>query len=174
MSKEGKAAFLDMIKDGELGFAAFHCGSDTFHSPKHTKGDLNFLRTTGGLDPYIQMLGGEFVIHGSSEIQASRHRHQVPRPLSADVEIPAEEWYSLKNFVPDLHVILVQDTAGMEGAMYQRKPYPETWAAHARQRPGLLQQPRPALGTSARAGFPGAADRRPELGHRPGRGGCDA
>ncbi len=39
-----------------------------------------------------------------------------------------EEWYALKNFAPDLHVILVMDTKDMKGDMYQRPPYPETWA----------------------------------------------
>ena len=39
-----------------------------------------------------------------------------------------EEWYSLKNFAPDMHVILVQETKGMRNADYQRPPYPATWA----------------------------------------------
>src|SRR4029434_5543325 len=38
-----------------------------------------------------------------------------------------EEWYSLKDFPDDLHVLLVQETASMEGAMYQRPAYPATW-----------------------------------------------
>jgi uncharacterized protein len=39
-----------------------------------------------------------------------------------------EEWYALKNFSPDLHVILVQETDGMDGKMYQRPAFPATWA----------------------------------------------
>jgi type 1 glutamine amidotransferase len=39
-----------------------------------------------------------------------------------------EEWYALKNFAPDLHVILVIDPTGMQGTEYQRPPYPVTWA----------------------------------------------
>ena len=39
-----------------------------------------------------------------------------------------EEWYSLKDFAPDLHVLLVQETKGMKGDEYQRPPYPSTWA----------------------------------------------
>jgi type 1 glutamine amidotransferase len=39
-----------------------------------------------------------------------------------------EEWYTLKNFQPDLHVLLVQETAGMTGEDYQRPNYPATWA----------------------------------------------
>ena len=34
----------------------------------------------------------------------------------------------LKNFAPDLHVLLVQDTTGMKGAPYDRPAYLETWA----------------------------------------------
>jgi uncharacterized protein len=39
-----------------------------------------------------------------------------------------EEWYAMKNFAQDLHVILVQETAGMKGDCYQRPPFPSTWA----------------------------------------------
>jgi type 1 glutamine amidotransferase len=39
-----------------------------------------------------------------------------------------EEWYSLKDFAPDLHVILAQDTTGMTGNDYNRPNYPATWA----------------------------------------------
>jgi type 1 glutamine amidotransferase len=39
-----------------------------------------------------------------------------------------EEWYSLKDFMPDLHVILTLDTQAMKGECYQRAPYPVTWA----------------------------------------------
>jgi type 1 glutamine amidotransferase len=39
-----------------------------------------------------------------------------------------EEWYALKNFAPDLHVILVQETEAMKGDMYRRPSYPATWA----------------------------------------------
>ena len=41
---------------------------------------------------------------------------------------PKEEWYSLKNFAPNLHVLLVQHTEDMKGAPYQRPDYPSTWA----------------------------------------------
>jgi len=38
-----------------------------------------------------------------------------------------EEWYSLKNFADDLHVIFVNETKDMHDKCYQRPPYPETW-----------------------------------------------
>ena len=39
-----------------------------------------------------------------------------------------DEWYALKNFADDLHVILVQVTEGMKGHMYERPNFPITWA----------------------------------------------
>jgi type 1 glutamine amidotransferase len=46
-----------------------------------------------------------------------------------------EEWYSMTSFAPDLHVLLVQDTArmgdpdpGRKNGSYLRPPYPSTWA----------------------------------------------
>jgi type 1 glutamine amidotransferase len=75
------------------------------------------------------MVGGEFIVHGDQ---------QPGRMRVVDAGFPGaknlhdfdikEEWYALKNFAPDLHVILVQDTQGMKGAMYQRPDFPATWA----------------------------------------------
>jgi type 1 glutamine amidotransferase len=39
-----------------------------------------------------------------------------------------EEWYALRAFPPDLHVLLVMETEAMQGNFYQRPPYPNTWA----------------------------------------------
>ena len=39
-----------------------------------------------------------------------------------------EEWYVLDNFAKDMHVILMQETKGMQGDVYRRPPYPATWA----------------------------------------------
>ncbi len=61
MSKAGKQAFLDAIHNGK-GFVGFHCASDTFH-----KGERYETQTPGERDPYINMLGGEFVTHCSQQ-----------------------------------------------------------------------------------------------------------
>src|SRR5271155_3364594 len=50
MPKGGKEAFLQAIHDGK-GFVGIHSATDTFHSGAQ------------GVDPYIQMIGGEFVTH---------------------------------------------------------------------------------------------------------------
>lgn len=123
MSAAGKQRLLDAVADGK-GFLASHCGSDTFHSA----GPRAEEQTKP--DPYIAMLGGEFIRHGDQ---------QKGRLAVADPKFPGcqnlgqelvleEEWYSLKNFADDLHVILVMDTQGMRNADYERPPYPATWA----------------------------------------------
>lgn len=126
MSPSGKKAFLEAIRQGK-GFIGSHCAADTFHSPG--KRDEN--QPPDQCDPYIQMLGGEFISHGAQQKAAMRI---VSRPFSGLQKLQDfvlhEEWYALKNFAPDLHVILVQDTKGMQGAMYQRPRFPATWARH--------------------------------------------
>jgi uncharacterized protein len=123
MSPRGKAALLSAIAAGK-GFVGIHCASDTFHSAGERYQPQNIR------DPYIDMLGGEFVSHG--EQQEARIRVVDARfpglQTVGEAFILYEEWYALKNFAPDLHVILVIDTTGMQGTEYQRPPYPVTWA----------------------------------------------
>jgi type 1 glutamine amidotransferase len=38
-----------------------------------------------------------------------------------------DEWYAMNQFNKDMHVILVQETAGMEGRDYDRPPFPASW-----------------------------------------------
>lgn len=111
-----KQALLDFVAAGK-GFLGMHCASDTFHGGNGKDAD-----------PYIKMLGGEFVTHGSQ--QKSLIKVVDPSFIKGleDFEM-TEEWYRLKNFAPDLHVILVQETDTMSEAGYKaEKPYPETWA----------------------------------------------
>jgi len=124
MSHAGKKALLDAVAGGK-GFIGCHCASDTFHS----KGERGQNQSRDQVDPYIAMLGGEFIVHGQQQKAWMR---------VVDADFPGikgqkdfemhEEWYALKNFAPDLHVILVQDTQGMKNPMYQRPKYPATWA----------------------------------------------
>jgi type 1 glutamine amidotransferase len=130
MTEEGKAAFLKAVEDGK-GFIGVHCASDTFHTGGGA--DLTphrWLDDGENADPYIKMLGGEFIMHG---------KQQRSHLIVADPKFPGmdavpsdngfvEEWYSLKDFAKDLHVLLVQDTSGMTGAPYARPNYPSTWA----------------------------------------------
>jgi type 1 glutamine amidotransferase len=131
MPVEGKKAFLDAIANGK-GFVGCHCASDTFHSP----GGKNENQKSTDLDPYIVMLGGEFIVHGSQQ-KSGMHVVDDTFPGAKGLKdfTLNEEWYALKNFAPDLHVILVQDTESMKRdakgqreAMYDRPSYPATWA----------------------------------------------
>jgi hypothetical protein len=133
MSKEGKAAFLQAIYQGK-GFIGTHSATDTFHSPSNK--DLGAARWKNDAepDPYVRMIGAEFIIHGAQ---------QKARMICADPKFPGmsavpadfaplEEWYTLKDFAPNLHVLLVQDTSNMEKTggnhCYDRPNYPATWA----------------------------------------------
>jgi hypothetical protein len=125
MPPDGKRALLDAVRAGK-GFVGVHSASDTFHSPPR-----------GPVDPYVAMLGGEFVAHG--EQQAAPLRTVDARFPGmqgfADGAARMGEWYSLKHFAPDLHVVQVLDTARMTGDEYRRGPYPVTWARrHGRGR----------------------------------------
>ena len=125
MTRAGKKALLDAVAGGK-GFVGCHCASDTFHS----KGGQWQNQERDKVDPYIAMLGGEFIRHGQQQKSWMR---------VVDADFPGikgqkdfekhEEWYSLKNFAPDLHVILVQDTSGMKNLDYERPKYPATWGA---------------------------------------------
>lgn len=122
MSVQGKENLLNAITAGK-GFAGSHCASDTFHSP----GKAAENQETP--DPYIQMIGGEFIRHGRQQEATmkvvSPNFPGAPKEGSFRMN---EEWYSLKNFAKDMHVILVQETEGMVDADYKRPAYPATWA----------------------------------------------
>jgi type 1 glutamine amidotransferase len=126
MTAAGKAKLLEAVAGGK-GFVGCHCASDTFHS----RGPRNENQPAGKRDPYISMLGGEFISHGAQQkgwMRVVDNAFPGSEGLK-DFEL-REEWYALKNFAPDLHVILVQDTEAMEkgGGLYARPSYPATWA----------------------------------------------
>jgi type 1 glutamine amidotransferase len=125
ISPDGEKAFYDAIRGGK-GFLGIHCATDTFgHHGKRNK---------GAEDPYIQMIGGEFIIHGAQqEVEIDIADPKFPGIAegfgrAGEAFRITDEWYALKNFPDDLHVILVQNTKGMKGPMYQRPNYPMTWA----------------------------------------------
>jgi uncharacterized protein len=132
ISADGEKALYDAIRSGK-GFVGMHCATDTFG--QHRKRNE---------DPYIQMIGGQFVSHGPQ---------QIARLEIVDPQFPGiaqgfgssgrsftinDEWYALKDMPEDLHVILVQVTEGMTSGPrreYQRPNYPATWArAHGKGR----------------------------------------
>jgi hypothetical protein len=123
MSPQGKQRLLDAIAAGK-GFIGFHSATDTFHS--RGPHDENQVQ----LDPYIAMIGGEFIIHGhQQETAVTPTSPKFPGTGGiGDSSKFLEEWYTLKNFANNLHVVLIQETEGMTDPCYQRAPYPATWA----------------------------------------------
>lgn len=135
MSPKGKEAFLKLIEKGK-GFIGTHSASDTFHSPggKEPSDPARYKADGDNADPYVKMLGAEFIKHGS---QQAAHQIIADKNFPGMSAVPAdfgplEEWYSLKNFATNLHVLLVQDTSNMKKSggdhVYNRPPYPATWA----------------------------------------------
>ena len=135
MSPQGKQALLDAIQNG-VGFVGVHAASDTFHTPPDPP-DLSNRYIAHGeqSDPYLRMVGGEFIIHG----QSKDPRLQTANVIIVDPKFPGlegvkspvpfeEEWYSLKDFATDMHVVCVLDTSTMNGNAYKRAPYPVVWA----------------------------------------------
>jgi len=123
MTPQGKEKLLRTIVAGK-GFVGFHAATDSFHS----KGPQNENQTE--LDPYIAMIGGEFIVHGDQQealIRAASPKFPGVKQFGESQKL-AEEWYALKNFAKDLHVILIEDNEGMKGDCYQRPPFPATWA----------------------------------------------
>jgi type 1 glutamine amidotransferase len=117
MTPNGKKRFFAAVAAGK-GFIGFHAATDSFHS----EGDR--------VSDFVAMIGGEFIVHGRPQEATMR----VASPKFPGVERLGEsfkmfdEWYAQKNFAKDLHVVLVQETAGMVDNCYQRPPFPATWA----------------------------------------------
>src|SRR5262249_4153719 len=108
------------------GFIGFHAATDTFLTAENDR----YTSHVSALDPYIAMIGGEFIHH--DEQQKAVQRVADPKfpgfgSLGTELNL-MEEYYSMKDFAPNLHVLLVQETKGMVGPHYKRAPYPSTWA----------------------------------------------
>lgn len=120
MTPAGAKRLLDAIAGGK-GFVGFHS-------------TCNCWRTAGpakdGVDPFIGMLGGGFVSHGPQQKATMRIASPDFPGLKGlgDSFALREEWYAMKSFAKDMHVLLVQETAGMKGKCYARPPFPSTWA----------------------------------------------
>ncbi|HWL16902.1 MAG TPA: ThuA domain-containing protein [Opitutus sp.] len=157
LTPAGKAALLEAVASGRLGFVGIHSAADTFHTGETPATNTDQPRTwryrTLGehADPYLRMLGGELIVHGTQQIA----RATVIDPtfpgfagLGPHIEL-MEEWYSLTEFSDNMRVLLRLETAAMRDpnangtdwppagwdTPYQRPPFPNTWARrHGRGR----------------------------------------
>lgn len=134
MSTEGKALMMKAIEEGK-GVVGVHSAPDTFHSKKRFP-----VRPAqvdpADVDPFIQMIGGEFQGHGSQQNATMKFvSPKFPGLENLKSFDLVDEWYVNNNVAPDLHVILVQDTESMvhtkdgkREKMYERPSYPATFA----------------------------------------------
>lgn len=123
MSAEGKKRFLEAIAAGK-GCVGFHSTCNCWPTPGPA------YENNDKVDPFIAMLGAQFIAHGPQQkatMRVTSPKFPGLKGLGDSFEM-LEEWYAMKNFAKDLHVILVQETAGMQGDCYQRPPFPSTWA----------------------------------------------
>jgi uncharacterized protein len=130
MTPAGKQALFDYVRGGK-GFIGTHSATDTFHTDNESKkGPDRYANHGKNADPYACFIGGEFIIHGAQQVATNR----VIDPKFPGFENVGdsfafqEEWYSLKDFAPDDHALTVIDAPHMKGPMYERPPYPNTWA----------------------------------------------
>jgi type 1 glutamine amidotransferase len=130
MSFAGKQALFDYVRGGK-GFIGTHAACDTFHTDNESqKGPDRYVNHGDKADPYVRFIGGEFIKHGAQQVATNT----VTDPKFPGFENVGasfafrEEWYSLKDFTPDIHVLTVIDAPAMKGIEYQRPPYPSTWA----------------------------------------------
>jgi uncharacterized protein len=125
MTPAGKRAFLDLIHEGK-GFIGTHSATDTFD----TAGNRFDPKPQPQLDPYLKMIGAEFLAHDQQQnarITVADKSFPGMAALGNGMEI-LEEWYPFRDLQPDLHVLTILETQGMQGPHYQRPPFPNTWA----------------------------------------------
>lgn len=128
MSAQGLKNFMSAIRNG-AGFLGFHSSTDTFRG-----GTTFFVDPFYERHEYIRMHGGEFIIHGEQQEATVEIFDDVLPSLAA--RKPSfrhfEEWYTQKNFAPDLHVLASLETADMKkeghNKCYDRPAFPCIWS----------------------------------------------
>jgi hypothetical protein len=125
MTASGKAALLEAVRNGK-GFIGIHSAIATF---AHVSAS-NEVNANSNADPYTKMLGAEYEGHGGEQSGGL-----IPTDLKfpgmtgvSAAFVPIEEWYTMKNFAPDIHVIAALDCSRLAGNLYRRPSFPVVWA----------------------------------------------
>jgi type 1 glutamine amidotransferase len=119
MTKEGFLKFLDAIRSGK-GFVGIHSATDTYSSLLDEKGE----------DLYTKLIGARFITHGPMQFGTVTAVEPVQLPWLKETGknvTDFEEWYTMKSFNKDMHVVLVQQLTALQGDCYKRSPYPSSW-----------------------------------------------
>lgn len=113
MPADGLKALIEYVESGK-GLIGLHTATDTLH---------------GANSAYIPLIGGEFKTHGAQ--QKAKHtliETKFPGLENCPPTIELlDEWYMFQNMNPDMDVILLQSTEGMNGPYVGQAAYPSTW-----------------------------------------------
>ena len=119
ISADGLKKFFAAVKSGK-GLVGIHASTDSHCKQKDEK----------GFDLYTKLIGARFCGHGPQQFATVTITEPIQLPHlkeSGKRFTTWEEWYGMKDFNPDMHVVLIQETEGMDGKDYQRPPFPSTW-----------------------------------------------
>ncbi|MBQ6826669.1 MAG: ThuA domain-containing protein [Thermoguttaceae bacterium] len=130
VSETGRANLFKAVRGG-TGFLGIHCATDTWQC----KGELFETQPIENRTEYIKMVGGDFITHGEMQEATLRFVEPIDVPTLRSFNAPEarvyDEWYCMKNFAPDMRVLVVQETKGMKNegrnACYDRPPFPACW-----------------------------------------------
>ncbi len=137
----GKQQLLDAVRGGK-GFLAIHAGIGPWSGYDQEKSPYDTCPPEQRTD-FARLYGARAIPHGiPQESTLTVVDSSLPWLSTQKKKIKHyEEWFPLKDFNPDIHVILVQETAGMDinpknrNKYYNRPPFPCTWARREEKGP---------------------------------------
>ena len=119
MTEAGLRKMIAAIRAGK-GFVGIHSATDSHCG-------LN----EDGVDIYTKLVGARFTGHGAQQTATLTIVPPTAFPTLKAIEggkiTTRDEWYAMNQFNKDMHVVLIQETEGMEGNDYNRPPFPATW-----------------------------------------------
>ncbi|MDD3586097.1 MAG: ThuA domain-containing protein [Thermoguttaceae bacterium] len=130
VSQSGMKKLFEAIRGG-TGFVGIHSATDTWQC----KGPVRENQSEAERTEYIKMVGGDFITHGKMQETTLTFVEPVQLPYLKSLGKKSvrafDEWYCMKNFNKDMHVLIVQETEGMDkkgrNTCYDRPCYPSTW-----------------------------------------------
>ena len=121
MTADGLQKMIAAVKTGK-GFVGIHSATDS-----HC-GDA--LKSEDGVDLFTKFIGARFTGHGDQQTATLTIVQPTAFPSLKDAGesiTTRDEWYAMNRFNTDMHVVLIQETEGMQGRDYARPPFPTTW-----------------------------------------------
>jgi type 1 glutamine amidotransferase len=119
MTEAGLRKLIAAVRAGK-GFVGIHSATDTYSGIQED-----------GVDIYTKFVGARFTGHGPQQTATLTivQPTAFPSLKEAGKSITLrDEWYAMNQFNKDMHVVLIQETEGMEGKEhYDRPPFPATW-----------------------------------------------